>query len=106
VTSTDPASAEPMQSDRAILRRSGFGPAPDLAELREREGLIRVPTPFGPPAWLLTRYADVRSMLSDAESFANGWTPADLGGEARDPRQLTGDRSGNLLALDPPDHKP
>ncbi|MEU7813415.1 cytochrome P450 [Pseudonocardia sp. NPDC049154] len=92
-------------TDRPLtLRRDGFGPAPDLAAVRAEEGLIQVPTPFGPPAWLLTRHADVRRMLGDAESFANGWTPADLVGASRDPRQLTGDRSGNLLALDPPDH--
>ncbi|MCE3551034.1 cytochrome P450 [Pseudonocardia sp. RS11V-5] len=105
MTSARP-SARP--SDRPLtLRRDGFGPAPDLAAVRAQEGLIQVPTPFGPPAWLLTRHADVRRMLGDADSFANGWTPADLddgAGATRDPRQLTGDRSGNLLALDPPDH--
>lgn len=87
------------------LRRAGFGPAPDAAALRERPGVVRVPTPFGPPAWLLTRHADVRRMLGDAASFRNGWTPDELaGGPRRDPRQLSGDRSGNLLSLDPPDH--
>lgn len=86
------------------VTRSGFGPAPDLSALRERNGLVRVPTPFGPDSWLLTRYADVRRMLGDHESFANGWTPADLAGDAHDPRQLTGDRAGNLLAQDPPEH--
>ena len=87
-------------------RRFGFGPAPDLAAIAQREGITRLQTPFGPPAWMLTRYADVRRMLGDAEGFANGWTPADLGPDAaaRDPRQLSGDRAGNLLALDPPDH--
>ena len=94
---TDPSVAE------VSLRRDGFGPAPDATALRERAGLVRVPTPFGPPAWLLTRHADVRAMLGDADAFANGWTPEDIGG-ARDPRQLSGDRRGNLLALDPPDH--
>ena len=99
------------QAERAAAtRRSGFGPAPALTALRAQDGIVRVPTPFGPSAWMLTRYADVRAMLGDAEAFANGWTPADLtpddGDEApsRDPRQLSGDRAGNLLALDPPDH--
>ncbi|MHA6624894.1 cytochrome P450 [Pseudonocardia sichuanensis] len=90
-------------------RRLGFGPVPEIAALRDRPGLTRVPTPFGPQAWLTTRYADVRRLLGDTESFANGWTPEDLprdeGGTPRvDPRQLSGDRAGNLLALDPPDH--
>ncbi|WP_083275196.1 cytochrome P450 [Pseudonocardia sp. HH130630-07] len=87
------------------LRRTGFGPAPDAEALRAEPGVVRVPTPFGPSAWLLTRHADVRRMLGDAEVFRNGWTPADLAdGPRRDPRQLSGDRSGNLLSLDPPDH--
>ena len=87
------------------LRRTGFGPAPDAQAVRDGEGIARVPTPFGPAAWLLTRQADVRRMLGDADAFANGWTPDDLAGDVRrDPRQLSGDRSGNLLSLDPPDH--
>ena len=86
------------------MRRHGFGPSPEIAAVREGAGVIRIPTPFGPSAWLLTRHGDVRAMLGDAGSFRNGWTPADLPGDARDPRQITGDRSGNLLSLDPPDH--
>ncbi|TCK25956.1 cytochrome P450 [Pseudonocardia endophytica] len=88
---------------RVDLRRHGFGPAPDATALRERDGLTRIPTPFGPSAWLLTRHADVRTLLGDADAFANGWTAEDIG-SARDPRQLSGDRTGNLLSLDPPDH--
>ena len=100
-----PTAAHDEPVRRIDTRRTGFGPAPAATALRENDGLARVPTPFGPPAWLLTRHADVRRMLGDAESFRNGWTPADLPGEhARDPRQITGDRSGNLLSLDPPDH--
>jgi len=88
-----------------VPRREGFGPVPDLEAVREGPGAVRVATPFGPDAWLLTRYADVRAMLGDSESFANGWTPADLpGAQERDPRNLSGERAGNLLALDPPDH--
>ncbi|MBA8826270.1 cytochrome P450 [Saccharopolyspora lacisalsi] len=89
------------------MRRTGFGPAPEAAAVRARDGIVRVPTPFGPSAWLLTRHADVRRMLGDTENFINGWGPEDLAtgdGPERDPRQLSGDRSGNLLALDPPDH--
>ncbi|MCX2730181.1 cytochrome P450 [Saccharopolyspora sp. NFXS83] len=85
-------------------RRFGFGPAPDVAAVRGRDGIIQVPTPFGPSAWLLTRHADVRRMLGDADTFRSGWGPEDLPDGRRDPRQLSGDRSGNLLALDPPDH--
>lgn len=102
-----PAERETSASTPIGTRRSGFGPAPEVAAARTHDGIIRVPTPFGPSAWLLTRHADVRRMLGDAENFSNGWRPEDLTADeapTRDPRQLSGDRSGNLLALDPPDH--
>ncbi|RAY11570.1 hypothetical protein DPM19_30185 [Actinomadura craniellae] len=37
----------------------------ELAELRETEGLARVRTSTGHPAWLATRYDDVRSLCAD-----------------------------------------
>lgn len=99
-----PEATEPavIEVDR---RRSGFGPAPDVEAVRDGAGIVRVPTPFGPPSWLLTRHEDVRRMLGDTTGFSNGWTTADLvGGATRDPRHLSGDGSGNLLSMDPPDH--
>ncbi|HEY2192426.1 MAG TPA: hypothetical protein VGH76_09015 [Actinomycetospora sp.] len=41
-----------------------------MIAVREVEGIVRVPTPFGPPARLLTRYADARRMLGDAATSA------------------------------------
>lgn len=99
-----PEATEPavIEVDR---RRSGFGPAPDVEAVRDGAGIVRVPTPFGPPSWLLTRHEDVRRMLGDTAGFSNGWTTADLvGGASRDPRHLSGDGSGNLLSMDPPEH--
>ncbi|MER5390282.1 cytochrome P450 [Saccharopolyspora sp. NPDC002686] len=93
-----------MNESQAGALRVGFGPAPAVAALREQPGITRVPTPFGPSAWMLTRHSDVRRMLGDAETFRNGWGPEDLDGLTPDPRQLSGDHSGNLLSLDPPDH--
>ena len=40
-------------------------PWPVLRELRADGGVHRVRTPDGPPAWLVTRYADVRAALVD-----------------------------------------
>ncbi|SFQ54155.1 hypothetical protein SAMN05421810_10941 [Amycolatopsis arida] len=48
---------------------AGFAadPWPALAALRaEGDGVHRVRTPDGPPAWLVTRYADVRAGLANA----------------------------------------
>ncbi|MEV4730303.1 hypothetical protein [Saccharopolyspora sp. NPDC049426] len=99
----------PEATEPAVIevsrRRSGFGPAPDVEAVRDGAGIVRAPTPFGPPSWLLTRHEDVRRMLGDTTGFSNGWTTADLvGGATRDPRHLSGDGSGNLLSMDPPDH--
>ncbi|MBL1078470.1 cytochrome P450 [Nocardia sp. 2] len=42
-----------------------------LAELRADGGVHRVPTPDGPPAWLVTRYRDVRAGLGDDRLSTN-----------------------------------
>ncbi|MFG3441356.1 cytochrome P450 [Nonomuraea sp. NPDC047897] len=88
------------------MRRAGFDPAPDLGRLREEEGVRRVMTPLGQQAWLVTRHADVRMVLGDAERF-----PLARQGLARLPgapefteEQLTRLQAGNLLAHDPPEH--
>ncbi|WP_162272800.1 cytochrome P450 [Nocardia lijiangensis] len=46
---------------------AGFAadPWPVLSALRREGGVHRVRTPDGPPAWLVTRHADVRAALSD-----------------------------------------
>lgn len=38
---------------------------PHYARTRAGNGLLRVQLPYGSPAWLLTRYRDVKSMLGD-----------------------------------------
>ena len=78
--------------------------APDpfaaLAELRAAGPAHRLATPDGPPAWVLTRYADVRACLGDQRLALDrahargGYTGFDL------PRQL----DAHLLNSDPPRH--
>jgi cytochrome P450 len=89
------------------MQRNGFDPAPELAELREGKGVTRIRTAFGMDAWIVTRFADVREVLSDPARFSNsrlrdvsrppGFPP--LSPEERS-RQI----AGNLLAADPPEH--
>ncbi|MBB6345626.1 cytochrome P450 [Nonomuraea muscovyensis] len=88
------------------MRRAEFDPAPELGRLREEEGVRRVMTTLGQPAWLVTRHADVRMVLGDAERF-----PLARQGLARLPgapefteEQLAQLQAGNLLAHDPPEH--
>ena len=49
------------------MRRDRFAPVDELRELREGEGVRRFETPFGANVWIVTRYADVREVLGDAE---------------------------------------
>jgi cytochrome P450 len=90
------------------MRRAGeFDPDPSMATLRERTGIARVPTPFGYDAWLVTRYADVRQILSDAQRFSLA-IPADRSdpsaNDGMSDEDLVRERAGNLMAHDPPEH--
>jgi len=89
------------------MQRHGFEPVPELAELRAAKGIEQVRTAFGVPAWLVTRFADVREVLSDPVRFSNGrlQLARSIPGvppvsEEERARQV----AGNLLAFDPPDH--
>ena len=50
------------------MRRDRFAPVDELRELRAGEGVRRFETPFGANVWIVTRYADVREVLSSLES--------------------------------------
>ena len=91
------------------MRRDGFDPVPELAELRDDERVRRITTAFGgegeTAAYLVARHADVREVLADGATFSN--VPRQVDGPDG-PRMSAEDReqmlTGNLLALDPPDH--
>jgi cytochrome P450 len=92
----------------AYLRRSGeFDPDPGVAGLRDGAGIARVETPFGYHAWLVTRYADARTVLADTRRFS-----VDVTADRSDPMAADGmseedvarERAGNLMAHDPPEH--
>lgn len=55
----------------AGAQRCPFGPPPEYADLRAGEPVLRVACPTGVDAWLVSRYADVREVLGDAERFSN-----------------------------------
>ncbi len=69
-------------------------------QLRDNSPVLRVDLPDGAPAWLVTRYADVRALLTDSRlslDKANGdgsWKGYSL------PPAL----DANLLNMDPPNH--
>nr|WP_049566978.1 cytochrome P450 [Nonomuraea sp. SBT364] len=85
------------------MRRNGFDPVEELARARDGEGVVRVETPFGPPAYLVGRHEDVRRVLSDPARFSSALTPFPGAG------QMSGDepakaRAGQLIGFDPPEH--
>jgi cytochrome P450 len=90
------------------MQRNGFDPAPEMAEMRDGPGIQQVRNMLGNQAWLVTRFADVREVLSDPVRFSNARVPATFQRPAGLP-PLTAEegarlRAGNLLASDPPDH--
>ena len=88
------------------MRRVGFDPVDELARVREDGGVTRIITPFGLPAWLVTRYDDVREVLSDPARFSNARRlplPEDLDLPVSEVEVLQR-RAGQLLAMDPPEH--
>jgi len=69
---------------------------PMYAHVQEHEPLARVQMPYGEPAWLVTRYADVRTVLGDAR-FSRAF--------GRDePRTVPHTNNGGLFSMDPPEH--
>lgn len=89
------------------MRRQAFDPTPELGRIRETTGVQEVVNAFGMKVYLITRYDDVKAMLSDYEHFSNGRPPGFVvpgAPEVSDEEQASG-RAGNLLGLDPPEHQ-
>jgi cytochrome P450 len=88
------------------MRRDGFDPAPELAGVRDDEGIRLIETSFGYPAYLVTRHADVKNVLADSARFSNESRRAF---ESPDAPPISDEerariRAGNLLGFDPPEH--
>jgi cytochrome P450 len=92
------------------MRRDHFDPGADLLRLRRTAPLARTEISVGQvrmPAWLVTRYEDVRAVLGDSTRFSNsGRALFDRTAETVPEVEelLPGERQGMLLAYDPPDH--
>ncbi|MFK8848615.1 hypothetical protein [Streptomyces sp. Ac-502] len=77
-----------------------MGPPPQYAALRRRCPVVQVTTPFGAPAWYVTRYDDVRELLADGRFVRptiNDW-PVDADAAARGPGLVT------MMELEGPRH--
>jgi len=76
-----------------------YHPAPLYAQLREEAPVVRITTPDGKTAWLATRYADVRQVLTDPRfsRAAAAGSEVPLSGLGR----IAGE---SMLGMDPPEH--
>jgi cytochrome P450 len=88
------------------MRREGFDPVPEMAAVRDDEGVRRVTTSFGVPAYLVARHDDVRAVLADNARFSNAGRGAfdAPGAPPMSDAERERMRAGNLLAFDPPEH--
>lgn len=88
------------------LRRNGLDPLPELAAVRRKAPVSKIPLPFGVNVWLVSGYEQAKQVLADTGNFSNDFAniaadpalAAAIGGNAdeKDP--------GGLGMADPPDH--
>ncbi|RJQ81626.1 cytochrome P450 [Amycolatopsis panacis] len=96
---TSSESAARVMRDYPFPDRTGPELDATYAYLREHEPVSRVQLPYGGWAWLVTRYADVRKVLSDARLSRE----ATVGRDVPRPHQ-TLIQAGLLSTMDGPEH--
>lgn len=52
------------------LLRNGFDPVPQLRRARHQEPIKKLQFPFGLTAWLITRHADVKQVLTESGKYS------------------------------------
>jgi cytochrome P450 len=94
LTSTTPPApvAYPFNNQVGLDMHEAYAAAQDA------EGMIRVQMPHGEPAWLATRYADVRLVLGDLR-FSRA-----MALQKDEPRHQSMPNSESILSMDPPHH--
>ncbi|PPK71090.1 cytochrome P450 [Actinokineospora auranticolor] len=88
-----------------VPRTCPYTPSAEYARLREREPVARVRLPNGEPAWLVTRYAEVRALLADTRFSSDRRAPGFPFLLRAKPNLTFRDRVP-MLSLDPPEHGP
>src|SRR5216683_2714402 len=86
------------------MARCPFSPPPEYAEIREHSPISRVTMPDGSPAWLITRYDDVRAVLSDNRFSTNPATPGYPFLSPARAAQLRSENPKAFIRMDPPEH--
>ncbi|OZM83583.1 cytochrome P450 [Pseudonocardia sp. MH-G8] len=84
-----------------VQRQCPFAPPPEYDRLRSDEPVAEVQLPTGGTAWLVTRYEDVRTVLSSPVFSADGTRP---GFPALVPGAVQVLRNPPFIRMDPPQH--
>ncbi|PSK90265.1 cytochrome P450 [Murinocardiopsis flavida] len=96
-----PPTTSPESMTFPFQRQCPFAPPPEYDRLRAGEPVAKVPMALGGSAWLVTRYEDVRTVLSSPAFSADGTRPGF-------PRILPGQAQilerPPFIRMDPPQH--
>ncbi|PRX91758.1 cytochrome P450 [Allonocardiopsis opalescens] len=96
-----PPTKAPDSLSFPVRRRCPFAPPPEYERLRAEEPVAKVRLPTGGTAWLVTRYDDVRTVLSGSAFSADGTRPGF-------PRLFPGQEQilqrPPFIRMDPPQH--
>ncbi|TCP55042.1 cytochrome P450 [Tamaricihabitans halophyticus] len=80
------------------LKRDGLDPIPELGQRRAEEPVSKLPLPFGLNVWLVTGYAEAKTVLSKADAFSNDFSHLLGAGFSEE------QNPGGLGFSDPPTH--
>lgn len=83
------------------FQRDGLDPVPAMAKMRAEQPVTRMELPIGPPVWLVTNYADARTVLGDSKRVSNDFSKLT---SSDDLEFLAALNPGGLGFTDPPDH--
>ncbi|WP_028205114.1 cytochrome P450 [Paraburkholderia nodosa] len=86
------------------MRRCPFAPPAQYGEIREKDGLSRVTMPDGTPAWIATRYEDVRAILGDNRFSTVPSTPGYPFIAPARASLLMNEHPPTIIRMDPPEH--
>jgi cytochrome P450/ferredoxin len=86
------------------MARCPFSPPPEYAKLRDEAPVSQVTMPDGGKAWLFTRHADVKAVLSDNRFSTDSSKPGFPILSPVRKAQLQSETPKAFIRLDPPDH--
>ena len=99
---TEPTAAPTNVNDPFMpLLRNRFDPVPQLGRARRHEPIKKLEFPFGLTAWLVTRYADVKQVLTESGKYSNDFAHLSAATAGKTPPSP---HPGGLGFADPPDH--